>query len=140
MTGIWFHENPDLSIILDYRTPPAIEFRSKLGSKQNDLTMTKEPSVLKRIMKIFASEKILLQHFLLSYRTDLYFPKHKLELEVDEKGHKNRDENKEIEKKKQQKKNLFVNLLELTLTKRILIWVLISVKYWGALIHQLKNH
>ena len=106
---------------MDYRTPTAIEFRSKLGSKQNDLTMTKEPSVLKRIMKIFASEKLLLKHFLLSYRTDLYFLKHKLEIEVDEKGHKNRDENKEIEKKKQQKKNLFVNLLELTLTKRILI-------------------
>ena len=46
-------------------------------------------------MKIFASKKILLQHFLLSYRTDWYFPKHKLEIEVDEKGHKNRDENKD---------------------------------------------
>ena len=80
---------------MDYRTPTAIEFRSKLGSKQNDLTMIKEPSVSKRIMKIFASKKILLQHFLLSYRTDWYFPKHKLEIEVDEKGHKNRDENKD---------------------------------------------
>ena len=88
---------------MDYRTPTAIEFRSKLGSKQNDLTMTKEPSVLKRIMKIFASEKLLLQHFLLSYRTDLYFLKHKLEIEVDEKGHKNRDENKGLKKKATEK-------------------------------------
>ena len=47
--------------------------------------MTKEQSELTEIMKIFANKKILLQHSVLSYRIDLYFPKHKLAIEVDEK-------------------------------------------------------
>ena len=71
-------------MIIDCRTPTAIEFKSKLGFKQYDSVMTKEQSVLTRIMKIFASEKILLKHSVLSYRIDLYFPKHKLAIEADE--------------------------------------------------------
>ena len=39
-------------------------------------------------MKLFAKEEILPQHFILSYKIDLYFPKHKLAIEVDEKEHK----------------------------------------------------
>ena len=47
-------------------------------------------------MKLFAKEEILLQHFVLSYKIDSYFPKHKLAMEVDEKRYKGRkkcDEN-----------------------------------------------
>ena len=43
---------------MDCRTPTAIEFRTKLGFNQNDIIMTKQQSVLTRIMKIFASKKI----------------------------------------------------------------------------------
>ena len=43
-------------------------------------------------------KKILLQHSVLGYRLDLYFPKHKLAIEVDEKGHTGRDKRKEIER------------------------------------------
>ena len=39
-------------------------------------------------------KKILLQHSVLGYRLDLYFPKHKLAIEVDEKGHTDRDKRK----------------------------------------------
>ena len=49
--------------------------------------MTKEQSVPTRIMKIFASKKILLQHSVLIYRNNFCFLKHKLPIEVDEKGH-----------------------------------------------------
>ena len=70
---------------MDCRTPTAIEFRPKLGFKQHDLIVTIEQSVLTKIMKIFASKNILLQHSVLSYRIDLYFPKHKLATELDEK-------------------------------------------------------
>ena len=38
-------------------------------------------------MKLFAREKMLLQHSFLRYQTDSYFPEHILALEVDEKGH-----------------------------------------------------
>ena len=62
LTWIYFREDLVLSIIIDCRIPTAIEFRSKLGFKQHDIIMTKEQSVLKKIMKAFASEKILLQH------------------------------------------------------------------------------
>ena len=40
----------------------------------------------------------MLQHSVLGYRTDLYFPKHKLAIEVDEKGQTDRDKRKEIER------------------------------------------
>ena len=61
---------------MDCRTPTAIEFRTKLGFNQNDIIMTKQQSVLTRIMKIFASKKILLQHSILGYKIDSYFPEH----------------------------------------------------------------
>ena len=38
-------------------------------------------------MKVFASEEILLQHSVLSYKIDLYFLKHRLAIEIDEKSH-----------------------------------------------------
>ena len=50
--------------------------------------MTKEQSVLTKIMKVLASKEILLLHYVLSYRIDLYFPKHRLAIEVDEKENK----------------------------------------------------
>ena len=81
-------------------TPKAIEFRSKLGFKQHDIIMTKEQSILTKIMKVFAKEKILLQHSTLNYRIDLYFPKHRLAREVDENEHRNINENKEKKEKK----------------------------------------
>ena len=63
--------------------------------------MCKEESVTIKIIKVFSNEKILLQHSVLNYQIDLYFSKPKLAIEVDEKGHTGRDENKKmIEKKK----------------------------------------
>lgn len=47
-------------------------------------------------MKVFLSKEILLQHSVLNYRIDLYFPKHRLAIEVDKKGHKDRNECKEV--------------------------------------------
>ena len=59
--------------------------------------MTKEQAVLTKIMKVFASEKMLLQHFVLSFKINLYFPKHKL---VDEKGHKDKNIDYKIQRQK----------------------------------------
>ena len=79
------------------------DFRCKLGFKLHDITMSKEESVTIKIIKAFSNEKILLQHPVLNYQIDLYFPEHKLAIEVDEKGHTDRDEKKR--KMKEKKKN-----------------------------------
>ena len=55
----------------------AAEFKTELGFNPYD-----------PIMKVFASEEILLQRSVLSCRIGLNFPKHKLATEVDEIGHK----------------------------------------------------
>ena len=80
---------------MDCRTQTAIAFRSRLGFKQHDLRMTKVQLVLTRIVKTFTNEEILVKYSVLNYFIDLYFPKHKLAIEFDEKGRKDRDEEKE---------------------------------------------
>ena len=102
--------------------------------------MSKEESVTKNVIKAFSNEQRLPQHSVLSYQIDLYFPKHKLAIEVDEKGHIDRDEKKkEIERQTRLKKNLDVNLLELMLMQKIMIYLLKSVKYRITLLNQLKK-
>ena len=51
-------------------TPEAIEFRSKLGFKQNDIIQSKEQPLISKI-KVFSNEKILLQHSVLGYKIDI---------------------------------------------------------------------
>ena len=74
-------------------------FRCKLGFKLHDIMMCKEESVTIKIIKVFSNEKILLQHSALNYQIDLYFSEPNLAIEVDEKGHTDRDEKKIKEKK-----------------------------------------
>ena len=82
------------------------DFRCKLGFKLYDIIMCKEESVTIKIIKVFSNEKILLQHSVLNYQIDLYFSEHKLAIEVDEKGHTDRDEKKENEREEKIKKEL----------------------------------
>ena len=49
--------------------------------------MTKEESVLTKILQVFARDKILQQHKVLKYYIDLYFLDYELAIEVDEKWH-----------------------------------------------------
>ena len=53
-------------------TQETIEFRSKLGFTQHDIILTKEQSMISKITKLFANQKILLQHSVLDYRIDFY--------------------------------------------------------------------
>ena len=55
---------------------------TKLGFNQHD----QEQSILSKIVALFAAEKIILQHNVLGYRIDAYFPKYKLAIENDTKG------------------------------------------------------
>lgn len=50
------------------RTLIATEFRFKLKFKHHDLIITKELSVLTKIMNLFATEKILMKHSVSSYK------------------------------------------------------------------------
>ena len=68
------------------------------------MTMSKEESVIIKITKEFSNEKILLQYFVLDYQIDLYFLERKLAIEVDEKGHTDRDEKRENEREEKNKK------------------------------------
>lgn len=54
-TAIW--------IIMNCRAPEAIKLRTRLGFNQHDLIMTKVQPVLTKIVKVFSSEIISLQHF-----------------------------------------------------------------------------
>ena len=68
--------------------------------------MSKEESVTTKIIKAFSNEKTLPQHSVLSYQIDLYFPECQLGIEVNEKGHTDRNINNEIERQKAIKEKL----------------------------------
>ena len=58
--------------------------RAALGLKEHDIIITEEYSVTSNIMEVFAKENIKLQHFVLGRHIDLYFPKYRLAVEIDE--------------------------------------------------------
>ena len=68
--------------------------------------MTKEQSVLKSVMDVFEGENMQTQYSVLGYRINLYFYGYKLAIEVDEKGHKDRNVDHEIKRQKAIEKEL----------------------------------
>ena len=44
-----------VQIIMDYRTTPAVNFKTKLGFNQHDPIMTQEQSILSKIKTIFSA-------------------------------------------------------------------------------------
>ena len=83
---------------MDSRAVSSVKFKSRLGFKYRDPIMTQQQSVLTKIREVFSTEEISFQHFVLGYRIDAYFLKYKLAVEVDEKGHNDRDLESEIER------------------------------------------
>ena len=72
--------------------------RATLDLKERDIITTKEESLISRIMKIFAKGKNKLQHSAFNYYIVLYFSEYRLTVKIDEKGHLDRDGNKEKER------------------------------------------
>ena len=64
------------------KTSKAIEFKTRLGFNQYDVIMKRKQSVLTIIIKVFASEKILIQYSVLSYKIDLSFSRHMQAIEI----------------------------------------------------------
>ena len=76
-------------------------FRAALGLKEYDIIITEEYSVTSKIMEVLAIENVVkLQHLVLGRHIDLYFPKYRLAVEIDGKGHLDRNEKKKKNKEK----------------------------------------
>ena len=80
-----------------------MHFKHILGFRLQDVINTKEQTVINSIKEAFEGENIQTQYCVLGYSIDLYFHKHKLEIEVDELGHADRNE---IERQKALEKEL----------------------------------
>ena len=84
------------------RVPSVIKFRSKLGFKNNEPVLSKEYSIIIKLVNAFSPiTEVIRQHNVLNYYVNLYLPKYKLMIEIDELGHANRDNNKEIIREKE---------------------------------------
>ena len=75
-------------------------FKRNLGFRLNNVTNTKEQTVLKSIKDAFEGEDMQTQYSVLGYRIDIYFHKYKLTIEVDELGHADRNLGNEIQRQK----------------------------------------
>ena len=102
----FIREDFAIQLIMDSRTVLSIDFKSRLGFKSQDPIMKQEQSVFTKIKEIFSTEEITFQHFVLGYRIDAYFLKYNLTVEVDERGHNDRDLEAEIERQKALEKEL----------------------------------
>ena len=85
---------------MNCRTTSAHKFRTKLGFKQYNVILTKEQSVLTKIMSSFQGEKMQTQYNVLGCRIDLYFHDYKLAIEIDENDQSDRYFDYEIKKQK----------------------------------------
>ena len=101
-TFMYAHEYIIIPKIVDCRvsTTKIIEFKSKLGFNQYDITLTKEQSVLRSIMDAFEGENMQNQYSVTGYKFDFYFHCYELAIEIDEKCHKDRNSDFEIKRQK----------------------------------------
>ena len=75
---------------MDYRTTSAHKFRTRLEFKQYDVILTKDQSVLTKIMNLFEGKNMQAQ-YVLSYWIDFYYHDYQLTIEIDENGHIDRN-------------------------------------------------
>ena len=89
--------------------------------------------ILVRIIKKIQVDNNGQQYIL--FRIDIYFTKYCLAVEIDEKGHTDRDLTFEQKRQEALEKNLTVHLLELILVKTILMSIMKLVEYKLLLVH-----
>ena len=82
----------------------AVIFRDKFVVNQHDKVLRKKQSLGLRLKKLFPNEDIIEEYFALHYRTDFTFKKHMLVVEIDEKGHVERDPDYEKKTQKELEK------------------------------------
>ena len=67
------NNNISVKVIMDCETTLRHKFIIRLGFKQYDVILTKEQSVLTRIMISFEGEKMQVQYNVSGYKLELYF-------------------------------------------------------------------
>ena len=77
-----------------------------LGFTEHDIFLSKEQSVLNKLLEAFLREEMYQQYSVLNYKIDLYFVKYKLAVEIDEHGHKERDRKKKLSRENAIKQKL----------------------------------
>ena len=108
---------------MDCRTTSVHKFRTRIGFKQYDVILTKEQSVLTKIMSSFEEENIQTQNNVLSYRIDLFFHGYKVAIETDENGHSDRNIDYEIKRQKAIEQELGCKLIRIDLDKKTLMFL-----------------
>ena len=96
-------EEVAVHLISDIKTVKAGELKAgEFGFKQFDPIMAKEESIGLRIRRTFPNKEIIEDFYVkkLDCIIDFYFPKRRLEIEVDELGHADRDQITETKWKK----------------------------------------
>ena len=81
-------------------------FRTILGFKEYDIMGVTEKTALDSVKNAFEGENIQTHYRVLGYEIDIYFYDYKLAVEIDEKGHQDRDISREIERQKSLEKEL----------------------------------
>ena len=114
---IFIDEKLAIKVIIDCRTKSAHKFRTRLGLKQYHVILTKEQSVLIKIMSTFEGENMQTQYNVLSYRIDLYFHDYKLAIEIDEKEHRVKNIDYEIKRQKVIEQELDCKFIRIDLDK-----------------------
>ena len=88
-------------VVVGTRKPKAIELAKELGIDiLSTKILSKETETLSYILTVFKGENMKEQYTVDGYRIDLYFPSHKLAIECDEFGHKDRDIGYEVTRQK----------------------------------------
>ena len=80
-----------MKVLMDCTRTLAHKCRTRLGFKQYDIILTKEPSVLTKIMSSFERENMQTQYNVLIYSIHFYFHDYKVAIEIDENGHSYRN-------------------------------------------------
>ena len=87
---IFIDEKLAIRVIMDCRTTPSHRFRTRLGFKQYYVILTKEQSMLTRIMNSFEEENMQTQSNVLANKIDSYFHDYKLAIEINKNGDSDR--------------------------------------------------
>ena len=142
-----------------------VGFRKKLMIPNNEISVCLEHEVKSKIGTIFVNEEILEEYSVKIYeidpyfyeyfnkkiqtdengrayklfRIDIHFTKYFLAVEIDEKGHTDRDLIFEEKRQKALEKNFTVNLLELILVKKIMMQAMKLVEYRRLLVILIKT-
>ena len=96
------------------RSATTIEFKSRLGFNQYDITMKKEALALKSIRDTFEGENTQIQYFVLRYKINLYFHDYKLAIEIDKKGRKDKNIDHEFKRQKALEKELSFEFIRIS--------------------------